>query len=57
MCEWLDYALVSGWAGTMTIENRDGRVQAKAGDWIVKHDGGFYVYEPALFHQKYEVAA
>ena len=52
---WLGYAFVTVWADGMLIQNRDGRVVARQGDWIVM-DGGFYTVEPAVFAAEYEAA-
>ncbi len=56
--QWLGYAF-GDWIGIvrglMRIDNRDGRVVANLGDWIVKDDG-FYPVEPVKFHAEYEAA-
>jgi len=58
MQKWLGYAFVEGAPFfRILIENRDGRVVARPGDWIVRLDGTFAVYEPILFNAAYEVAA
>jgi hypothetical protein len=54
---WLGYGhggLTS--AGTLRIDNRDGRVHANVGDWIVHEDTGFYPMEPIKFEAAYERA-
>lgn len=58
MQQWLSYAFVEGapWSRIL-IENRDGRVVVRPGDWVVRLDGTFAVYEPILFNAAYEVAA
>jgi len=51
---WLGYAFVEGADYfRILIENRDGRVVARPGDWIVK-DEGFYPMEQTTFSAEYE---
>jgi hypothetical protein len=56
LSHWLGYAWIDGTdANGILIENRDGRVVASVGDFIVK-DEGFYPVEPVKFHAEYEAA-
>ena len=53
ICQWLGYAWIEVTPLHLVIENRDGRVRANLGDWIVKDDG-FYPVEPVKFQAEYE---
>lgn len=61
MAEWLGYAFVAikqspsrSQDEYLLIDNRTGRVVARAGDWIVKEDDGFYPVEQIKFNAEYE---
>lgn len=55
MVDWLGYAWIE-WVGdgAILIENHNGRVVARKGDWIVHENGGFYPVAPIKFQAEYE---
>lgn len=54
MRRWLGYAFVEAKVGAfIRIANRNGRVVARPGEWIVKDDDGFYPMTAAAFEAEF----